>query len=116
MGMKQASRQVDPLFLPPGHKVGPWRVKAWRGRGAYGTLYRVEREGLESEGDFALKLAISPGDERFAREAELLSRIVSPHMPRFREHGVWEHPAGAFPYVVMEWVEGESLYDWASRR
>ena len=43
-------------------------MSAWRGRGAYGTLYCVEREGREAEGEFALKLAITPGDERFGRE------------------------------------------------
>ncbi|HLK99151.1 MAG TPA: serine/threonine-protein kinase [Myxococcaceae bacterium] len=116
MGTKRALQEVDPLCLPVGLKVGPWRVKGWRGRGAYGTLYCVEREGHEAEGEFALKVAIEPGDERFGREAELLSRITSGHVPRFREKGVWEHPAGAFPYVVMEWVEGEALYQWAGRR
>jgi hypothetical protein len=116
MGTKRALQEVDPLCLPVGLKVGPWRVKSWRGRGAYGTLYCVEREGREAEGEFALKLAISPGDERFGREAELLSRIRSPYVPRFREQGVWRHPAGVFPYVVMEWVEGEPLYEWAARR
>jgi hypothetical protein len=116
MGTKRALQEVDPLCLPVGLKVGPWRVKGWRGRGAYGTLYCVEREGHEEEGEFALKLAIQPEDERFGREAELLRRIASAHVPRFREQGVWEHPSGAFPYVVMEWVEGESLYEWASRR
>jgi len=38
----------------------------------------VEHEGREADGEFALKLAISPGDKRFEREAELLSRITSP--------------------------------------
>jgi len=116
MGTKQRLKEVDPLCLPVGLRVGPWRVKSWRGRGAYGTLYCVEREGREEEGDFALKLAISPGDERFEREAELLRRIASPYVPRLREQGVWGHPAGVFPYVVMEWVEGETLYEWAARR
>jgi len=116
MGTKRALHEVDPLCLPVGLSVGPWRVKSWAGRGAYGTLYRVERAGHEHEGEFALKLAITPGDERFAREAALLSRISSPSVPRFQEHGVWEHPAGAFPYVVMQWVEGEELYEWAFRR
>jgi hypothetical protein len=116
MGAKRALQEVDPLCLPVGLRVGPWRVKSWRGRGAYGTLYCVEHEGHEEEGEFALKLAIHPGDERFGREAELLRRIASAHVPRFREQGVWEHPSGAFPYVVMEWVEGEELYEWASRR
>ncbi|HEX8698233.1 MAG TPA: serine/threonine-protein kinase [Myxococcaceae bacterium] len=114
--MKRALQQVDPFSLPAGLRVGPWRVKGWRGRGAYGTLYCVEREGHPSEGEFALKLAIHSGDERFAREAELLRRIHSAHVPRFLEHGVWEHPAGAFPYVVMQLVEGEPLYTWAERR
>ena len=116
MGRKRALREVDPLCLPAGQRVGPWRVKSWRGRGAYGTLYCVERAGHEAEGEFALKLAMSPGDKRFAREAELLSRIASPYVPRFREQGQWAHPAGVFPYVVMEWVEGEELYEWAARR
>jgi serine/threonine protein kinase len=116
MAMRQTLQEVDPLSLPVGFRVGPWRVKGWRGRGAYGTLYCVVREGREAEGVFALKMAITPGDERFGREAELLSRVSSPHVPRFREQGVWEHPAGAFPYVVMELVEGEGLYEWAERR
>jgi predicted Ser/Thr protein kinase len=116
MGTKRALQEVDPLCLPVGMRVGPWRVKGWRSRGAYGTLYRVEREGRETEGEFALKLAIHPGDERFEREAQLLSRIDSPYVPRLREQGVWEHPGGAFPYLVMEWVEGEPLYEWAARR
>jgi hypothetical protein len=116
MGRKQALQEVDPFSLPVGLQVGQWRVKGWRGRGAYGTLYCVEREGHGEEGQFALKLAIHSGDERFGREAELLRRITSLNVPRLREHAVWEHPAGAFPYVVMEWVEGEALYPWAARR
>jgi hypothetical protein len=116
MGKKQALQEVDPLCLPVGLRVGAWRVKGWRGRGAYGTLYCVEREGHEAEGEFALKLAIHPGDERFGREAKLLSRIQSPYVPRFREQGEWEHPSGVFPYLVMQWVEGEPLYEWAARR
>jgi len=91
-------------------------VKGWGGRGAYGTLYCVEREGREAEGPFALKLAIQPGDERFGREAQLLSRLSSPYVPRFLEQGMWVHPSGAFPYIVMEWVGGEPLYEWAARR
>ncbi len=116
MRKQRALLEVDPLSLPVGMRIGPWRVKAWRGRGSYGTLYRVEWEGHEAAGSFALKLAITPGDERFENEAELLRRIQSLHVPRLHAQGVWEHPSGAFPYLVMEWVDGESLYDWAVRR
>ncbi len=113
---KRALQEVDPLSLPVGERVGRWRVVGWRGRGSYGTLYCVESEDGGERGRFALKVAIAPGDERFEREAELLRRIDSAHVPRLREQGVWEHPSGSFPYVVMEWIEGEALYEWAARR
>jgi hypothetical protein len=116
MGIKQAVPPVDPLCLPVGTLVGPWRVVGWGGRGSNGTLYRVEKVGHEEEGPCALKMASCAGDERFAREAWLLSHALSPFIPRLYDEGVWEHPSGPFPYVVMEWVEGESLYGWAGRR
>ncbi len=116
MGKKPPLSQVDPLCLPVGMRVGPWRVLGWGGRGSYGTLYRVERAGHEQQGSFALKLAISPADPRFEREAHLLSIIRSLCVPRLVAQGVWEHPSGAYPYLVMDWVDGEPLYPWAARR
>lgn len=116
MGKKAVEQEVDPLALPLGTQVGPWRVKGFRGRGSYGTLYRVERVGREEAGSGALKLAIYAGDPRYAREAWLLRHVRSEYVPRFLGEGVWEHSAGSFPYVVMELVEGEPLYEWAWRR
>ena len=116
MGKKAASLDVDPLSLPLGMRLGPWRIVGWGGRGAYGTVYRVERVGHEVEGPFALKLAAFPEDERFEREAWLLGHIQSPSVPRLYAQGVWEHASGRYRYLVMQWVEGEPLYEWASRR
>jgi hypothetical protein len=116
MGKKEPSQEVDPHYLPLGARVGLWRVTGFRGRGAYGTLYRVERAGREIAGPFALKLAIYPRDPRFEHEAQLLSIIDSPHVPQFIDYGVWEHPSGAYPYLVMQLVDGVPLYDWAARR
>jgi len=116
MKEKAPLEAVDPLCLPVGTRIGPWRVVGFKGRGAYGTVYRVEHESREPSGPFALKLAITPGDERFAREAWLLSRIRSPYVPQLYAQGVWEHPSGAYPYLVMQWVDGEPLYEWAARR
>jgi eukaryotic-like serine/threonine-protein kinase len=116
MGRHQSLMEVDPLFLPPGTLVGPWRVLGWRGRGSYGSIYRAERVGREWAGPFALKVAVHPRDERFRREGWLLSHIHSPYVPGLVDQGVLEHPSGAFPYLVMQWVDGEPLYDWAERR
>ncbi|HEX8701403.1 MAG TPA: serine/threonine-protein kinase [Myxococcaceae bacterium] len=107
--------ELNPASLPNGAQVGAWRVQGWCGRGTYGVVYRVEHVGAEAEGPFALKLALHAKDARFDREAELLSRIAHPNVPRLRDHGLWEHTAGAFPYLVMDWVEGVPLYEWAVR-
>jgi hypothetical protein len=96
--------------------VGPWRVVGFGGLGAFGTTYRVERVGREQEGSCALKLAVHPDDERFVREAWLLSRTDSPYVPRLQDQGVWVHTSGRYRYVVMDWIDGEPLYEWAARR
>jgi hypothetical protein len=108
------SLALHPASLPPGTVVGPWRLVAWAGRGVHGAVYRAERVGDERATPVALKLALLPRDPRFAREAELLSRLHHPGVPRLWEHGEWQHPAGTLhPYLIMEWIEGMPLYDWA---
>nr|WP_275900321.1 serine/threonine-protein kinase [Pyxidicoccus trucidator] len=84
-----------------------------RGWGSYGAVYRAL--GVEDMlGPVALKVALHPGDGRFAREVELLSRLRHPSVPRLVDHGLWLQPGGvAYPYLAMEWIEGVSLYDWA---
>ncbi|ADO68833.1 Protein kinase [Stigmatella aurantiaca DW4/3-1] len=87
-----------------------------RGHGSYGMVYRAERAGDAEAGVFALKMALRQMDPRFEREAELLSRLTEPHVPKLLDQGIWVSPEGvSFPYVVMEWVEGMPLYEWAVR-
>jgi serine/threonine protein kinase len=91
-------------------------VVAWQDQGASGTVYRALRTGQEQAGPAALKLALYPGDARFAREAELLSRLSHPSIPRLLDRGVLRHASGAEqPFFVMEWVEGTPLYVWADQ-
>ena len=104
------------ISLPRGTQVGAWRVLGFRGRGMYGTVYAAERVDGERTGPAALKLAISPADARFEREAELLARIRHPSVPRLMDAGLWQAPSGgSHPFVVMECVEGVPLYTWAER-
>jgi serine/threonine protein kinase len=89
-------------------------VDSFLGRGSYGTVYRAVRHEQEHAGPVALKLAVYPEDPRFEREVELLSRIRHPSVPRLLDSGQWKSPLGeAYPFVVMEWVEGIPLYSWA---
>ncbi|MDC0712842.1 serine/threonine-protein kinase [Stigmatella sp. ncwal1] len=107
---------MDPSALPLGTQVGAWRVLSRGSHGSYGMVYRVERAGNAEAGTFALKLALRQMDPRFEREAELLSRLTHAHVPRLFDQGVWVSPEGvSFPFLVMEWVEGVPLYEWAVR-
>jgi hypothetical protein len=107
---------VNSASLPPGTRVGPWRVRSLRGCGSYGVVYNVLREGDETEGPMALKMALRPLDPRFEREGEMLSRLRHAHVPRLQDWGCWTSPGGAsYPYLVMDWFEGTPLYEWAAR-
>ncbi|SEM09212.1 Serine/threonine protein kinase [Stigmatella aurantiaca] len=108
---------ASPDALVPGTVLGPWRLSGQVGRGTYGAVYRAEREG-GGAAKGALKLALHPRDERFEREADLLSRIRHPRVPRLLGRGEWVGGPWnmPYPYLVMEWVEGMPLYDWARLR
>jgi hypothetical protein len=100
-----------------GSLIGPWRVLERRGSGTFGIVYRVCLAEDPGAGEYALKLAREPGDLRFEREGELLWRIRHPHVPGLRDRGVWhDSQRRGYPYLVMQWVEGLPLYDWARLR
>ncbi|HLL02657.1 MAG TPA: serine/threonine-protein kinase [Myxococcaceae bacterium] len=114
--MNRTPEPPTPL-LPVGTQVRDWRVVALEGQGAYGAVYRAVPVGQESSGPVAIKMSVSPWDARFVREAELLSRLSLPGIPRLLGRGVLRHAvSGAeHPWLAMEWVEGPSLYAWAEQ-
>ena len=105
---------LNPRSLPPGTRVGPWRIVDSRGSGTYGSVYLAKGAAPGASDLVALKLAHHPRNERFFREAELLSRLRHPCVPRLIERGQWVSPAGQpHPYLAMELLEGIPLYEWA---
>jgi eukaryotic-like serine/threonine-protein kinase len=109
--------EADPWALPLGTRIGAWRVVGFGDRGVFGIVYRAVRVGHEEDGPVALKLAAYPRDPRFEREAWLLRHVHHPSVPRLLDYGQWRHASGFLhPYLVMEWIGGETLYGWASRR
>ncbi|SET91437.1 serine/threonine-protein kinase [Stigmatella erecta] len=104
-----------PEALPPGTPLGSWRVHGRAGYGTYGAVYRAHKKGWRKGPLVALKLARFPEDPRFDREAELLSRLHHPCVPRLLGRGCWKTSGEgeAHPFLVMQWVEGLRLYDWA---
>jgi hypothetical protein len=107
----------DPRALPLGTRIGPWRVVGFGDRGVFGIVYWAVRVGHEADGPVALKVAVYPRDPRFEREAWLLRNVRHPSVPRLLDAGQLRHASGFLhPYLVMEWVQGETLYAWAARR
>ncbi|WP_263437688.1 serine/threonine protein kinase [Stigmatella hybrida] len=104
-----------PEKLSPGTVIGSWQVTSGAGRGAYGAVYRAVKVGQEQAGWVALKVALRSREERFEREAEVLSRLGHPGVPRLLAQGEWKGGRWrvSHPYLVMEWVEGDPLYQWS---
>ena len=105
---------LSPRNLPAGTRVGHWRVERTVGSGGNGTVYEVRPRPRGSS--HALKLAHVPDDRRFAREAETLRRLRHPGVVRLEDEGTWRMGPECYPYLVLEYVRGDTLYDWARRR
>lgn len=104
----------SPESLRPGSLVGPWLIEGYAGRGSYGLVFRARRAEFPASPPVALKLAAFANDPRFAREVGLLSRFHHPSMPRLLDWGWWSAgPGMQHPYLVLEWVRGRPLYEWA---
>jgi serine/threonine protein kinase/CHASE2 domain-containing sensor protein len=112
------SGPLDSAF--PGDPVvdGKYRVEHRLGRGGMGVVYRVRHLGLQRR--FALKLILGPHEggrhflERFQTEARALGRLKHPNIVEVTDYGV--DPRGdGLPYLVMEYLEGRTLYELCRR-
>ncbi|KFE60628.1 serine/threonine-protein kinase [Hyalangium minutum] len=104
----------SPASLSPGDLVGPWRIEGYAGRGSYGLVFRARLASQPDSPPVALKMAVFPGDPRFRREATLLEKLQHPSVPRLLDQGEWHASADAVhPYIVMQWIHGLPLYEWA---
>ncbi|HBP20319.1 MAG TPA: hypothetical protein DEA08_21330 [Planctomycetes bacterium] len=87
--------------------LGPYQLLEELGRGAYGIVYRAQREGGE---EVALKVLLKCEGEavrRFQREAEITSRLQEPGIVRTLDVG----QDGRHPYFAMELCPGPTLKD-----
>src|SRR5262249_41150233 len=114
VGMKWDEPRSAELFSDPGHLTssanmiaGRFAIESPAGAGGMGTVYRA-RDGATGQA-VAVKL-LKPGAaedlERFAREATVLAGLRHPRIVRYIAHGRLDDGT---PYLVMEWVNGESL-------
>ncbi len=94
---------------------GRYRLVAPLAEGAMGSVYRAERLGLGREVAVKMMHAALPGElsarERFEREAQVMAKLTHPHCVSVIDFGVHADK----PYLVMELVRGESLFELIAR-
>ncbi|WNG38623.1 serine/threonine protein kinase [Archangium violaceum] len=90
--------------------IGDYKIVGFLGAGGLGIVYKVERGGLF----FALKLLLVPElDGRGKREIGILVHLKHPCVVRYVGSDFWPDPAIGHPYIVMEFVPGDTLFAFA---
>ena len=96
-----------------GEMIGDYKVVGFLGAGGLGIVYKVERGGRF----FALKLLLIPKlDGRGKREIGILIHLENPGVVRYVGSDFWPDPVIGHPYIVMEYVPGDTLWTFAYKR
>jgi eukaryotic-like serine/threonine-protein kinase len=111
-----ASRMEVEFETP--ERLGVWRILGKLGQGGMSTVHLVERNDGVFQQRAALKilkLGMFGADvrRRFAQERQILAHLNHRHIVRLLDGGV--APDGR-PYLVMDYVEGESLTEYLRTR
>ena len=97
------------MSLAAGSKLGPYEIGAPLGAGGMGEVYRARDTRLERTVAIKIlptQLSSNPvRKQRFEREAKTISSLNHPHICVLHDVG---HQDG-IDYLVMEYVEGETL-------
>ncbi len=99
------------MTLTAGSRLGPYEIVAPIGAGGMGEVYRAQDTRLERT--VAVKVlpahmsASAESRQRFEREAKTISQLSHPHICALYDVG----SEGETEYLVMEYLEGETLAD-----
>jgi serine/threonine protein kinase len=100
---------ADGWSLRPGERLGAYTVRELLGAGAVGEVWRATDERLNRDVAIKLLLPHLSSDpqraRRFAEEARTAGSLNHPNI--LSVHDVDEH--GGVPFIVSEYVDGESL-------
>ncbi|MFN7962217.1 MAG: serine/threonine-protein kinase [Thermoanaerobaculia bacterium] len=114
--LARAARQLGEPEI--GTHIGPYRLAEVINRGGMGTVFLAERDDDQYQHRVALKV-IQPwllgsleGLRRFRHERQTLARLEHPGIARLYDGGTTE---AGWPYLVMEYVEGEPLDQYCDR-
>ena len=101
-----------------GRTIDRYRLVEVLGRGGMGVVYLAERADEHFEKRVALKLMprgleTPEKERRFLIERQILAHLEHPGIARLLDGGVTDE---AFPYLVMEHIDGEPIDDYCRIR
>jgi eukaryotic-like serine/threonine-protein kinase len=108
------------VVLPPGSRLGPYEIVAPIGEGGMGEVYRARDTRLDRTVAIKVLLADFAHDpdrrQRFEREARLVASLNHPQICALHDVGDATADDGSTrAYLVMEYLEGETLADRIAR-
>src|SRR5713101_966177 len=103
------------MALSTGERLGPYEVLSPIGAGGMGEVYRARDTRLER----TVAIKVLPADlsaspearQRFEREAKAVSQLSHPHICALYDVG----REGEIEFLVMEYLEGETLSERLAR-
>ena len=109
--LANANVDADPMI---GRRLGAYRIEREVGRGGMGAVYEAIRVDKEFAMRAAIKLVKRGMDtdfilRRFRTERQILAALDHPHIARLLDGGTTED---GLPYFVMEFIEGQPLYNY----
>ncbi len=101
-----------------GRRVGPYRIQKLLGRGGMGAVFLAIRDDDQFRKSVALKLLrFDTGDPavlaRFRNERQILAALDHPNIAALYDGGSTEE---GLPYIVMEYVAGETVTAYCQKR
>ena len=100
-----------------GRRIGAYRLNHVLGRGGMGIVYVAERADEHYRKRVAIKL-MPQGLEtpemirRFLNERQILANLEHPNIARLLDGGLTDE---GYPYLVMEYIEGEPIDEYCER-
>ncbi|HEX8636694.1 MAG TPA: serine/threonine-protein kinase, partial [Pyrinomonadaceae bacterium] len=121
---KEISNSLDDEFKGSetdsllGKKIGVYRLTREIGRGGMGAVFLAERADGEFSQKVAVKLIKRGMDSdfivrRFRHERQILASFEHPFIARLLDGGT---TADNLPYFVMEYIEGDTLYNFCDKK
>lgn len=113
----EARQARDRTPIEPGLQIGRYRLLTVISSGGMGTVYRATRDDAEFRKFVAVKVIKHGMDtdlivDRFRTERQILANLEHPNIARLLDGGT---TADGLPYLVMEYVEGRPIDEYATR-